>query len=308
MTTEAAQVAEPPRIQVVTNENFEAYVAEKLPAKVPSPEETASAELEKVEAEKKKAEPEEIDHPDEKKKGRLNERFSELTEKRKAAEEAKAKAEAEAKAAREEREAIARERDELKAKYEPPRSDELGPKPTRAQFVNDEEFESALTDWAGERAIRETKAKEAEERQTKEREALQKSFLDRQEAFRKENPEYDAKIQASDVKVSEQVQSAILESDVGPALLLHLAENPDFAKELAGMTVGRALKALGRLEAKLEKQPEQKLSVADISKAPAPITPIKSPSSPVATNMRGSDEFHGTYEEYKAKRLAGKIK
>lgn len=321
-----AQAAEPKKsaVTVVTNANFDAYVDEKLakpkPAEPETPETKAAAELAKVEAEKaerlkaKAEEAEEIDHPDEKKRGKLNERFSDMTAKRKAAEEAAAKAATEAKAAREARDKAEAEAKALRDKYEPPKSDELGPEPLVSQFTNVEEWGKALKEWVADKTERDSATKQAEARQKQESEAVAKAWGERQANYKKENPEYEEAIAKSEVKVSDQVRDAILDSDVGPALLHHLAKNPDVAERLGTLSVQKALKEIGRLEEKFskpakEEKAEPTAKLAEISKAPAPISPIKGASQPVV-RLSGNDDVpaHLDYEGWKALRKAGKIR
>jgi hypothetical protein len=132
-------------------------------------------------------------------------------------------------------------------------------------------------------------------------------------------PDYDDTIKNSDVKVSDQVRDAILDSDVGPQILYHIAKNRDVAVKIGEMTVTRALKEIGRLEAQLggdnkggekkEAKETPKTALAEISKAPAPISPLKGAGAPVV-QLSGSDEVpkNMTYEDWKALRKAGKIK
>ena len=76
------------------------------------------------------------------------------------------------------------------------------------------------------------------------------------------------------------------------------------------------LRELGRLEAKLmgsavsppAKSQEKASTVAEISRAPSPISPLRGANAPIATKIDAKGEFYGTYEEYKAARKAGKIK
>lgn len=317
-----------PGVTVVTNDNFPEYVAERLPAKPApepaandTPEAKAAAEHAKVEKEKaerlakeKGAADDEIDHPDEKKKGKLQERFSDLTAKRKAAEEAAAKAATEAKAAREARDKAEQEAAALRAKYEPPKSDELGPEPQATQFTDVNEYGKALKDWTAEKTLRDKAQKDGEERQAKEREATAAEWAKRQTAFKAETPDYEKTIAESDVKVSDQVRDAIFESEVGPQIIYHLAQNPADAQKIAGLTVAGALRAIGRLEASFatkapEKKAEAKTPIAEISKAPEPISPLKGASAPVV-NLTGSQDVPKSmsYEDWKALRKAGKIK
>jgi len=118
------------------------------------------------------------------------------------------------------------------------------------------------------------------------------------------------------VAVSDPVRDAIMDSDVGPQILYHLAENPDFAQELGKKTVISALREIGKLEARFDKgvkapaasEPDEKPTVARSSKAPAPITPIRGAVSTVDNNLDGDGNFHGTYQQWKAARQAKKIR
>ncbi len=317
--TQVTEQEAPSRIQVVTSENFQAYVDDKLgvpPAK--TPEETAAEELADLEskaAEKKKSD-EDVTHdipevPKEK-KGKLNERFSELTAARKAAEEKAAKALDEVKAAREERETAQRERDELRAKYEPPKSDEIGPEPLPSQFQDVNEYAKALKDWTADKTTRDYEAAQDAKRQEADQKAVVKAWNKRLAVVKSEVADYAEVIEASDVKLSDQARDAILESDVGPQILYHLAKNPEVAEQMRGMTVKGMLREVGRLEERLsDKQqtaPEKKQTVAQISKAPAPISPVRGASPTNLTKVGSDGEWHGTYDEYKAARAAGKIK
>lgn len=315
-----------PDVKVVTPENVDAYVNDKLG--VVDPEANGKEDLSKVEAEKaarlakeKVAEADdEIDHPDAKKREGLNQRFSELTKARKEAEEKAAKQAEETRAAREARDRAQDEARQLREKYEPAKKDELGPKPARAQFTSDDDFEKALMDWTADKTRMEDASKAEEERQARQAADTAKAWQDRQAKFKADTADYDDTIKNSDVKVSDQVRDAIFDSDVGPQILYHMAKNPDVAVKIGEMTVPRALKEIGRLEAQLggdnskggekkESKETPKTALAEISKAPAPISPLRNAGAPVV-QLSGNDEVpkNMTYEDWKALRKAGKIK
>lgn len=332
-----ASTAEAPKIKpgvtVVTGENFDAYVAEKLPPKLApvveekdTPEAKAKAELAEIDAarkakESKETKPpkqeeseEEIDHPDKDKKKGINERFSKITTDRKNAEakaerETKSAAEARARADKAEQEAQA-----LRAKYEPAKTDELGPEPLPAQFTDINEYSKALKDWTAEKTRSDDNKKRVEERNKQEQEAVVKAWKERQDAFKAETPDYEKVISESAVKVSDQVRDAILDSDVGPKLLYHMAQNPDVAEKIGKMSVPKALKEIGKLEAFFSAPPKdektEKQTIAEISKAPAPITPIKTSGTAATVHLSGSDEVpkNLSYEDWKALRKGGKIR
>lgn len=308
---------ERPPITVVTSENFDEYVASQLPAPVveetETPEAKAEKELEAVEKQKaenlKGDENEEIDHPEKSKKDRLNQRFSEITAKRKAAEAKAEAAEKAAQAERQAREAAERRAKELQEKYEPPKTDP-DPEPQASQFTDINEYSKALKEWTADNTRREDAKRQAEEAAKQERESTVKAWNERQAKYREENPEYDAKIAGSTVEVAEYIQQAILESEKGPQMLEYFADNPEFAAKLKGMKPTQALREFGKIEAKLEAPKETKATpIAEISKAPEPISPLKGASA-AATVLSGHQEVPKTmsYEAWKAARLAGKIR
>lgn len=329
-----------PGVTVVTQENFHDYVNEKMgvvPAveseentENPDPEAAAKqelAELETKQAEEqaKAAEPKEGDIDGANvffngkwvKKHDFNYRLHLKTEETK--KEAQARidaAAAEAKAAREEREAIARERDELKAKYEP-KPQELGPEPDPAKFTDINEYAKALKEWTAASTRQADEAARQEQQAKKAAADALKAFNDRQEAIKAEVPDYAEKIANSQVNVSNEMRDAILESEVGPAMLYYLAEHPETAQALGQMTVKKMLREFGKIEASLGSadKPQTKstagariAAVAEISKAPAPISPLRGSHAVDGLKFDSQGNWTGTPEEWKAARQTGKIK
>lgn len=316
--------------QVVTGENRAEFMAKKLDIKQvetleksvtekkaePTPEEKKALE---ADAEKKAdAEAEEEEVKVKKQNPKLERRFSQLTTKRKEAEEATAKAKDEVKAERSAREKAEQEREALRLKYEPPPSADLGPEPQPDQYTDQKQFLSEHTKWAGHKALKERDDKEAGEKNRLAAEARIKSWDERQVAMRTKNPAYDSKIAASDVRVSAEVREVIISSERGPQILLHFAEHPEDAERIGKMTVGGAFIAIGKLEAKLEAEEGKTLKettkqtdktpIAEISKAPAPISPLRGSDAPADLPVNGKGEFTGSYEQFKELRRSGKLK
>lgn len=322
-----------PGVTVVTQENFNDYVNQELgttpkPAENDDPEAIAALEMEQLEAEKAKetvkaAEPKEGDEKDGMvyfrgkfvKKHDFNYRLHLKTKEAEAAAQAKVNAAAaEAKKAREELEAAAKERDELRAKYEPPKSNELGPKPDPSKYTDIQKYSDDLEAWALDKARIET-AKATEERQAKEaQEAVAKNWSDRQKAFAAATPDYQATIDSSPVQVTDQMRDAILESEVGPQLLYHFAQHPEEAADLAKLSVRQMLVRMGKLEAKIgsapkAETPKSETRLAEISKAPEPIAPLRT-SGGTGPSLKFDERgnWTGSPEEWKAARAAGRIK
>lgn len=224
-------------------------------------------------------------------------------------------AKAEAKAAREKADTIERERNELRQKYEPPKSLDVGPEPMPEQFSDVTEYSKAIKEWTADKTRHDDRVKAETERQTQERARISKDWDSRMAAFKAKNPDYQAKIEASPVKVSDDMRDAIVESEFGPEILDHFADNPDVAERLGKLSVRKMLVEFGKLETtiqgsaeKPQAKSETQTPIGEVSKAPAPITPLRGASAVVNNGIDKDGQFHGTFEEYKARRLAGKIK
>ena len=128
--------------------------------------------------------------------------------------------------------------------------------------------------------------------------------------MRAELPDYDDMIASSDVMISDQVKDAILESDIGPRIIYHLAENPEIAEKINKLSLVNALKEVGKIEARLEKAPESKAEAkaVEVSKAPRPISPLKSMSASGEVPMDSNGNFNGSFRQYREMRKQGKIR
>jgi hypothetical protein len=295
---------------VVTSDTAATFYAERLGLA----DEQANTEAESVkkdsepEGEGEQSEPgakEEAKKQDpEKSKEKLNKRFDKVT---KRAQEAEAKA---------------RELEEKLKSYEAgrvnPQQQEQKPviegKPRADQFNDAYEYAEALAEWSAEQALLRRDAEEAQ-RKAQEAEAKKvESWNKKLEKAKQELPDFDRIVQSSDVIVSDEIKKAILESDVGPQVLYALASDEDFARKLTEMDSVKALKEIGKLEAKFEadgeKKPkaEKQKAIVSGSKAPDPIRPLSGGKVGADILVDTNGEFHGTYAQWKAARMAGKVR
>lgn len=308
---------------VVTSANAEEFYANRLGlaeqapieavAETPKEEvaETEPTEQAEVESEPNTTETEtETKATEEKKQNpKLEKRFSELTKQR---EEARKEAQRE----REAREALESRIKELEGKAEPKPVEE-NVKPQPSQFNDAFEYAEALAEWSAEQAILNREKAEADRKAQEERQKLAESWKQREATIKADLPDYDEMIaSAADVQVNDVIRDAIIESDVGPRILYHLAENPELVDVLNSSSPIKALREIGKLEAKFEAktttkeaktEAEQKPQVAR-SKAPAPITPIKTSSVVADVGVDTNGEFHGTYQQWREARKAGRVR
>jgi len=290
--------------QVVTSENQAEFFAQKLNL-APQGETEAAEEAEPVESEvENEPEAEEEAQPTENegKPNKLRARFSELTKQR---EQARADAQRE----REAREALEARLAALEQGQTPKRVQTEDQKPTPDQFTDAFEYAEALAEYSAEKALKERDKQDQERKAQEQQSKVVQAWTKRLEAAKAEIDDFDDMVASADVVVPNHIRDAILESDVGPQILYHLASNQDQAKTFNEMTVTQALRAIGKLEAKFEKAETGKPERSVVkSKAPAPINPIKSSNASADNLLNSKGEFHGTYAAWKAARQAGKIR
>jgi hypothetical protein len=251
-------------------------------------EERSEPEIEKEQEEKPKANP------------KLERRFSEITKQR---EEARKEAQQE----RQAREAL-EARLAVLERQPAPQAPKVDEEPQPSQFNDAFEYAKALAEYTADKRIGEMRKQDAEAKEAQERQKVIETWASKVQAAKASMPDFDDIVASSDVVVNDDIRDAILESDVGPQILYHLAENDDVAKRIAGLTPKQALREIGKLEARFEVKetpPESKPVVR--SKAPAPINPLRG-SNPADVPMSANGEWHGTFQAWKEARKAGKIR
>jgi len=216
---------------VLTSENAAEFYAQKLglaPDSQSSEADVAEkqqAEPEQGEAEGSEPEAREEAKPqDEPKKQnpKLEKRFSEITKQR---EEARKEAEAE----RQRR--VELEQRLAALEQQAPKKEFVDQEPQPSQFQDAFEYAKALAEYTADKRIEEMKRQEAEAKAEAARQSMIQEWSKKVETAKAELPDFDDMVASSDVVVSDDIRDAILESDVGPKILYHLAENSEFAKK-----------------------------------------------------------------------------
>jgi hypothetical protein len=289
---------------VVTSSNAADFYAERLGLAEVQEEPAAVEQTEPVAKEEQLSEPiaEEEANETEKPKDKVEKRFSKVT---KRAQDAEAKAE--------QLEARLRE---VEARQNPQpiaQTANVNDKPQAGQFDDAFEYAEALAEWSAEKALRDRDIAESQRKAEEERNKVLESWNDKVEKAKKDMPDFNDIVSSSTVVVSDAIRDSILESDVGPQILYHLASDDDYAESIAKMPAIKALKEIGRLEAKfeaeLEAAPKKEARIVSQSKAPAPISPLKGGKSAGADVLVDTNgEFYGSYAQWKAARLANRIR
>ena len=292
--------------QVLTSENAAEFYANRLglaesPAETEAVEDTPEPVAEDDQSEPKEAEKEANQEGERKQNPKLEKRFSEITKQREEARQ-EAQRERQARVDLEQRLAALEQQRQ-------PQAINVDQEPQPSQFSDAFEYAKALAEFSTERALAE---RDRQIEQAREQEAQQKiiqSWAQKVQEAKAELPDFDDLVASSDVVVNNAVRDAILESDVGPKILYHLAENNDLAKKIASLSPNAALREIGKLEAKFEAKPETKQTAPVVrSKAPAPIQPIRGGQGQPDIPMSANGEWHGSYQAWKLARKAGKIR
>lgn len=194
-------------------------------------------------------------------------------------------------------------------------------KPKSEDFEDFEDFTDALTDWKLERALTKQKAESRAERQVEDgQRQLQAQMAQHEERLvvaRQTHEDFDSRVNAAgSLRVSPPMEQVILQSQVGPELMLYLAENPDGLQRIMSLDAGSQLRAMGRLEYHLEMQRsaatqtpgseatagqtvETQREAPPISKAPPPPTTVRQAPAETSVPM---DEMN--FQDYRKAREA----
>jgi hypothetical protein len=303
---------------IVTSENLAEFTAQKLglvdsePAAPVAAREDANAEPDAENQSEQDRDGNDATTADDQKERKpnpkLERRFSEITKQREAARE-------EARLEREQRERLETRVKELEGRVTPQAQapqDDVGEEPTPDQFSDMYEYAKALAEYTADKKMAERDQQDLNRKAAAEQEVKFKAWADRVNAAKSNLPDFDDMVQSSEVRVSDPVRDAIIESEHGPQILYYLAENTEFAQKLAGMSLVSAVREIGKIEARYER--DAKATVPDVkpvvgkSKAPAPISPLRGALNTVDAGLDADGNFHGSYQQWKAARAARRIR
>jgi len=287
---------------VITADNAAEFYAQKLGLTNEPPAEAVVEETPTEPTEEVENEP--VEHEEakttEKKKSGIDKRFKELTSEREMARQ-------EAERERQARVELENRLKDYETRTEQAKNPQLDAEPQPAQFNDLVEYYKALSEWNTDKAMRERDQRELQARLNAEKERVMSTFNERQDKFKQENPDYIEKVSQLQFPASQEVQDAITTSDYGAEVLYHLGKNPELAKKIVAMPLTKALKELGKIEAQFESKPDEK-PVVSRSNAPKPITPLRATSAAADTPIGSDGQFHGSYQQWKEARKAGKIR
>lgn len=262
------------------------------------------------------------------KKSTFGERLSELTRQRN---EERARAQAAVEAATKLSERLEKALEVIERVNKPaetaPAAPTEAPRPKREEFADPDAYDAALIEWVDDRAARRA-ATEFEARQKAQRQADEaaraaadanrhttqviEQWQERRAKFAEQHPDFAEVAENDSVQISIPMAQLISTVENGPELAYHLGQHPEIADKIAGMVVpgqvfppGHAL--AGRPVPDVQRQVYEMGKLAatlavpakpEVSRVPAPITPIGSNS-----NAGPKDPAEMTTEEYAALRM-----
>jgi hypothetical protein len=180
-------------------------------------------------------------------------------------------------------------------------SDPDEPKPGDFKTVG--EYTRALVKYEAKKAGETGKAQAEQSKQQEHANEIVSAFVKRQDEFKAATPDYEDVVGGTDLIVPDIAKQYLIESEVGPQLAYHLAKNPDEVTRLKKLSPSRCVAELGKLETKFEKAAAPAKADAapakEISKAPAPISPLEGKETTV-----NKDPSQMTFQELRAFREA----
>ena len=153
--------------------------------------------------------------------------------------------------------------------------------PTRDQYESYEAFLDAKAEYTGRKAATEYRVKaEAEQKERTAKEAKAERIKTFQAKVNEKYPDLAERAESiAHVEMPPGMGDAISESEFGPDILNHFADNPKDFERIAALSSSAAIREIGRLEARLEgaATPKPNAPVSEVKKpssAPAPLKPV----------------------------------
>ena len=257
-----------------------------------SPPEDAESSIEDSSPQETVAEPDSPPETDEPKRSRAAERITELVAERTAAKEYGEYM----------RQEVVRLQTQITGTQLP--QETIVPKPKLEDFQDHDDWATAFSDWSVKEAskVAQAQVNKTLRQQTTANEEVraQARFQERQEEFVKDHSDYFTIIQNPTLKINQEMVDVFKESEQGPAIVYHLAKNPDVSAKISRMKPRQMALAIGRLENEVSK-PTHK---SQPTNAPAPLNPVGGQQPSVDLVNMDIDEYMAhRREERRAKGL-----
>lgn len=182
------------------------------------------------------------------------------------------------------------------------------PRPLRANFNSNEEYEDALLAWGTKKVLSERAMEDAASQQRAQLEQNWNDYRDRVENFRDAHEDWDDVVN-QDLPMHVETQLAIMEQENGPDVIYYLGKHPRFAQELAEMSPLSAVMEVGRLSTRLKtgapdtSEANGRDKQKPRSRVPAPVRPVNTATvNPTLTSREAAKS--GNFQAFKSAQRA----
>lgn len=196
---------------------------------------------------------------------------------------------------------------------------EAAKEPVRADFESDAKYWEAVIDYRAEQKVKAAEERRAQADAEARAQARDQARVERNKAFAATVEDWDETVTALAAAVPEAppgyLQEYILESELSAEVMYYFGKHPDEYRRIVQLSPIKAVAALGRLEAKLEKPAAAKpadapapIPAAAKSRAPDPITPIAAssqgevPKDLSKMNAQETIEYWAARDKYNSRR------
>jgi len=199
--------------------------------------------------------------------------------------------------------------DALEGKAKPEKKDE-NPRPARADYQTDQEYEDALLDWGYKTRATKEQRENAERAERERLTEIQNNYRSQVEEFKEEHDDWEEVVN-QDIPMHQAVTLAIVEQENGAEVAYYLGKHPDYARKLAEMSPLSAVMEVGRLSSRLKTGSP---STSDANgganlkpkpKVPAPVRPVSTAATTSPLTSRAAAE-KGNYKAFKAAQRMGR--
>lgn len=182
---------------------------------------------------------------------------------------------------------LRREFEDKTEKKEPVKVTKVDAKPKLEDYESTEDWVEALADYKVDQRQAISKKEAEEAKQQEETAKVIKSFERKTAKFEETHPDFqDVMDDLKDYEIPGYVMEAVMTADLAPDVAYFLGNNQEELEKILDKSPAAAIRAIGRLEAKLEKsEPEE------VSKAPAPLKTLKGKGTSVEdpSYVKGDD-------------------
>lgn len=197
---------------------------------------------------------------------------------------------------------------EGKAPEEPAK--EENPRPKRADFKNDEEYEDALLSWGTAKALSEKSMRDAHDAEQQRLQENYDNYRAQVEEFKDEHDDWDDVVN-QDIPMHTGVQLAVMEQENGAEVIYYLGKHPEYAMRLAEMQPLSAVMEVGRLSERLKAgapgtgEANGGQNGKPKPKVPAPFRPVNTAATSSTLTSRDAAQKRD-FKAFKAAQRAGR--